>query len=255
MRLYVLLSLLLLIGGCNSNNDFESDLNQTKQYVATGEYQKAESLYKKMIKKYSDDAKVAAVYFLLGEFQENSLTNVDDAKKSYESVIEKYGDTKLSKRARINLAHIAKDEEDWEGAIYQYEELIRNNPDEPIFRVKLAESYIASENFEQARIELGPILNNQMKLKPDVAARALFVYAESFFMGKRYEEAREQYQAIIRKFVDSEMTGETMIKIATCYEIEGYNDEAINWLKKAKPFFQNKAFIDKRLAGLKKRGK
>lgn len=250
------LSFLFLLFFCSCfGSDIDKSLNEAQGYIGVGKYQQAIDIYDDVIDDHPDDQKISAVLFLKGQLLENNFNDQEKAASSYDELIRKFPNSQIVKRARTALAGIYAREKRWDDVVAQFEGLVYLEPENSEYRLRLAEAYISAGNLFQAKVELGPLLNNMSKIDKEMAARALFDYGEIFLLDTKYDDAIFQYKSLIEKYPKSGLVGESMVKIATCYELMGYLDMAAGYLFRAKTYFPNSTFIQKRIDHLKKRGK
>ena len=66
----------------------------------------AVTLYKKVVEKYSDSPDAEPALFMIGFIQANELKQIDSAKTSYQTFLQKYPNSKLANSVKLELNNL-----------------------------------------------------------------------------------------------------------------------------------------------------
>ncbi|HQC50456.1 MAG TPA: tetratricopeptide repeat protein, partial [bacterium] len=179
---------------------------------------------------------------------------VDRAVESYGRVISEYPGSTWAANARELRASLEEGRGNFESAIEDYTALLKYASGDDIhkYRILLAGGYLASGAYSQARVELIPVIEAE-SAPMEYVANAIFMYAESFFLGGRPEEAIRWYDALIENFPDSELAPEAKLHMATCFEETGRLGAARNVTERSSDY-PNQKVVDARMKSIDKKG-
>ncbi len=254
-KVFSFIILLALFGMACQKHTFDSDLRDAEARLGLGNARSALSLYKSMSKRYADHEKRPVILLRMGKIYEGQLRNNGKALKLYGEVITEYPLSKVAKVAREWRAALEEKHRNYDAAIEDYEMLVKHSEgssDYNRYRTLLAGTYLSSGKHSQARVELVPVIDAE-SVSRDILSKALFIYAESYFLSERPRNAIRWYNALISNFPHSEYADEARLHAATCYEELGKLGAA-RALTESASKYPNKEVIDARLNSIELRG-
>jgi len=241
---------------CEGPAGFDADYREAEAKVGMGDVDGAVKAYRKLVDLYENDPRRAGAILRTGDLYATLAGNEELAAKAYGRVIDEYPLSDASMLARERRAHLSEKAGRHDLAIEDYSALIKHfpeNADRYRYRVLLVGAYLSQRNFDQARIELKPLLEDP-KTPPGVREQALFAAGESFFLEDEPEKASPYYQALLREFPTSRLAAEAELHWATCVEEMGYLGTARDMTRDAARDYPNRKVIDARLESIKDRG-
>lgn len=252
----VLFLILINLSAC-IQSDFKESLKRAEELVGVGKFEQAADIYEKMTRQSLKDSQKAVVYLRLGVLYAYPLSDLQAALKSYEKCIEAAPYSETARIAHERRANIFEREGLPDQMAKEYANLLKYFPDHEeagAYRVRLGEAYISGKEYQQAREELRGFVE-QTGISKDLRVRALFDIGETYFLESKPGKAIRFYYAFVQEAPESPLIPETKMRIATCLEEMGYLGMAQKFATEAAKDYPNKEVMEKRLKGIKQRGK
>jgi len=245
---------LCLVHGCKSRT-FDSDLRDAESNMGIGYTDDALEAYISIARKYPGESRRPVILLRIAKLFEASKGDIPTAIKAYGRVIDQYPITESSRVAREERARLEQKRGNLDAAIEDINALIKLFPDYPDrlrYTIILGSIYMADRKYLQVRAELAPLLEDK-SAPSNILEEALFIYAESFFLEGRPEDAGRWYKTFLRNFPDSNLGDEARLHLATCLEEMGRLGAA-RVVTRSASSYPNRRVIDARLSSIDERG-
>jgi tetratricopeptide (TPR) repeat protein len=246
----------LLCAACSSLS-FEGSFKKAEGEIGLGNYAKAAKLYEKLANKFAGDDRVAVIWLRLGDLYAYPMDRAVDGLGAYQKAIESSPTSEAARLAHERRAEVFEKIGRPSGMIEEYTALLKYFPDSadaPRYKMRLGESYLMAEEYQQARTELRGFVE-KAGVEASQRQRALFDIGETYFLEGKPGKAVRFYYTLLRENPKSPLAAEAELRIATCLEEMGYLGTAYKFVYDAKNRYPNEKVIDERLEGLKNRGK
>jgi len=225
--------------------------------MGMGDAPAALKAYRYLADQYPEDPRRPAVLLRIADIYGLMLRNQEKALESYGRVIKEYPLSEASILAYERRAEALQRLGDLDGAIQDYEALLKffpHHPDRDRYRLLLGSAYLSRRSFGQARGELAPLIEGDST--PDnLREQALFAVAESYFLEGRHQMAVDGYRRLLLEFPESELAGEAKLHLATAREEMGQLGRAKSVATEAREDYQNPQIVDQKLKGIDERGR
>lgn len=189
----------------------------------------------------------------------------DETALSFEVAADFAPDSVWGMRARKTLAELCEDVlMDYEEAVVQWSRLLQvitadpeaaqrapMTADQVVMRIALC--YFRLGNYQQARVELSPLLQKSADI--GTRRRAAYMIARSFYIGGEPKECIKTIQENRELFRGSALEKEALYTLACCYEDADKSDEAEKILRYLKERDELPVFVDMRLKAIRERRK
>lgn len=248
--------LIAVLTGCVKLS-FDDAMRRAEGEIGLGNYQKAAKIYERLVKDYPKDARAAVIWLRLGDLYANPMGDVKNGLNAYQQAVESSPTSEAARLAHERRAALFERENHPSGIVEEYTALLKyfsGHADVAQYRMRLGESYIMSNEFQQARTELRGFVE-KTGVPPDFRQRALFDIGETYFLEGKPGKAVRFYHALLEEAPKSPLAGEAELRIATCLEEMGYLGTAYKFAADAKKRYPNEKVIDERLKGMENRGK
>jgi len=236
---------------------FDDALKRAEGELGLGNFEAAAKLYERMIRDYPGDSRQSVVYLRLGDVYSYAMGNIADGLRAYQRSVEMGPASEIARLAHERRADIFEMQLHPAGMVEEYTSLLKyfgDNADAPKYRMRLGESYIMSNEFQQARTELRGFVEKG-GVSRDLRERALFDIGETYFLEGKPGKAVRFYHALLEENPKSPLAGEAELRVATCLEEMGYLGMAQKFAKDASKRYPNKEVVDDRIKGIEDRGK
>lgn len=257
MRKFLFIAIAVLFAAACAKPSFDDAFKRAEGELGLGNFEKAAKLYGRILKDHPNDPRNAVVLLRMGDVYAYSMGNVAEGLKSYQQAIERGPQAEIARLAHERRADVFEIESKSAGMIEEYTALLKYFPDHadaPKYRMKLGESYIMSNEFQQARTELRGFVEKQ-GVPRDFRERALFDIGETYFLEGKPGKAVRFYHTLLQENPKSPLAGEAELRVATCLEEMGYLGMAQKFAKDAGQRYPNKEVVEDRVKGIEERGK
>jgi len=224
-----------------------------EKMVGIGEYGAAVEIFTSIHKSHGDFRLAPQALFRSAEVLNHYLERHHEAILAYLMVEKDYTDTEQARTAQEQVAEIYKNRlRDYGRAIVAYQKLLdRGVPDGDRIQYEVADSYFRLNNFEQARIEFESLLKNY----PDspLVAEVQYRIAIAYSLEGASEEAEEAFRATIEKWPESSYTAEARFGLATVLEERDELRASLQILEELKGIYPNSEALAKKTDQVKER--
>lgn len=253
--LLIFFSIFFLFQGCTAKT-FDEEFRTAEEKLGMGDANAALSSLKRIANNYPKDERRPDILLRIADISNLVVGSPSEAVKAYTKLIDSYPLSTYSIVGRERRAAIFESQGNLGMAIADYAAILKYFPDlEDRYRYQLflGSDYLAQRNFEQAREELKPLVDDRNTPR-EIREQALFAIAESFFLQDNAEHAIPFYSELLKEFPKSKLTGEAKLHMATCVEEMGYLGPAKDMTREAGKDYPNTKVIDTRLKSIKERG-
>ena len=236
--------------------DYDAAIANAEGELGLGQTREALDHYRAIARGLKTDPRWAGIMLRIAEIESNMMRDRAAADEALSDVIERAPLTEAGRIAREARARERVRQKDYQGAIEDYNALIKHFPEGDHamrYRIDLAGVYLTSKDFRQSRIEVKPLVEGE-GVPPEIREKAVFLAAESFFLEGQARKAAGYYEWLIRDFPNSPLLAEAKLHLATCIEELGYLGIAREVTRDAAKDYPNKGVIDARLKSIDERG-
>lgn len=245
-----------MLTACSSMS-FEDSFKKAEGEIGLGNFKKAAKLYVKLAERFPRDERIAVIWLRLGDLYSYPMGRAAEGLDAYQKAVESSPTSEAARLAHERRAEVFERLGRPLGMIEEYTALLKYFPDSEAatgYRMRLGESYLMAEEYQQARTELRGFVE-KAGVEAEQRQRALFDIGETYFLEGKPGKAVRFYYTLLRENPKSPLAAEAELRIATCLEEMGYLGTAYKFVADAKNRYPNEKVIDERLEGLKNRGK
>lgn len=231
----------------------EKKYARAEALLAEEKYAEAARLFHALAKAHPDHARADEALFLVGELQHLYLKNDKEALLAYLLLDKNHPDSPLAQRAQRRAADIYMDRmEDVARAVVIYQNLIDQGVAEADqLQYRIAEAYFRLNNFEQARIEW----ENLLKQFPDspLAPEAGYRIAVSQALQHEFAEARAGFENVFTRWPDHPYALEARFGLATVLEEQEFLKDALDLLEQLRGSYPKPEVLEQRIEQVRER--
>ncbi|OHB27776.1 MAG: hypothetical protein A2X84_10425 [Desulfuromonadaceae bacterium GWC2_58_13] len=231
----------------------EGDFSKAEQFQEQGDYEKAAKIFEKLYLYHPDFYLADRALFQAGEILNLYLKKYHEALLAYSLVEKDYSESPLAKKALQQVAEIYKNQlRDYPRAIVAYQKLLDNGVGNgDRVQYEVADSYFRLNNFEQARIEFESLLKNY----PDSSLTAEVQYrvAVATSLEGDLKKASESFRLVSEKWPESSYAIEARFGLAGVLEEREELTSALEVLEKLRGVYPNPEVLEKRIIQVKDR--
>jgi TolA-binding protein len=253
----VLLFVAVVSGGgyyiCNLESILEADFAQAERLQEEGKYENAARVFETLYKRHPDFYLAEHALFQTAEILNLYLKNHHKALLAYLLVEKDYPDSPHAVKALLQVADIYKNKlRDYPRAIVSYQKILDSGVlDGDRVQYEVADSYFRLNNFEQARIEFESLLKNY----PDsrLIAEVQYRVAVSTSLEGDLKKATEVFRLVRSQWPDSAYAVEACFGLAGVLEEREKLTEALKELQGLKGNYPSPEVLEKRINQVKER--
>jgi TolA-binding protein len=253
-RKYVAILCILLVwmAGLSGCGDSPKKLvHQAGQKFDAGDYLGALALYEQVVENFPKNQVADDALYWMGII--NHLYLKDDVKglQAFERVAKDYPASPFAIDAQRYTAAILERLQKTRQAIEAYEHLSEISPDPKVAQeshYKIGELYFEAGDLDQARNEW----DAQLKKYPDgmLTDRILYGIASTYFIQGQCEEALNFLERLIQNYPQSEVSTDARFRVASCLEEEGRIQEALARFKEMVDSYPNRPVVEMKIKAL-----
>jgi len=260
-RLFVrglLVALILLFGGLiyyvtHLDELLSEDYAQAEALLEQGEYATAAKGFRRLYERHPSFYLAPQAIFQSGEILNLYLKSYQESLLAYLLVEKDYPGTELARRAQRQVAEIYKNRlRDYPRAIVAYQKLLDSGADGgDRIQYEVADAYFRLENFEQARIEFESLLKNY----PDSSLLPEVQYriAVTWSLEGRLKEAEKAFRLVSERWPDSGYAVEARFGLATTLEEQEELRESLKVLEALRGSYSNAEALEKKIVQVQER--
>ncbi len=231
----------------------ESDFSKAEQLQEQGNFEEADRIFEKLYKKHPKFYLAEKALFQSGEIRNLYLKKYQEALLSYLLVEKDYPESQLAEKALQQVAEIYKNRlRDYPRAIVAYQKLLDNGvTDGDQMQYEVADSYFRLNNFEQARIEFESLLKNY----PDsqLTAEVQYRVAVATSLEGDLKKAAEAFKIVSEKWPDSAYAVEARFGLAGVLEEREELKAALEVLQSLRGIYPSAELLEKRITRVEER--
>ncbi len=231
----------------------EGDFAKAEQLLEQGRYAEADRIFDKLYQHHPDFYLSERALFQTGEIRNLYLKKYHEALLAYLLVEKDYSESPLAKKALQQVAEIYKNRlRDYPRAIVAYQKLLDNGVEDGAqVQYEVADSYFRLNNFEQARIEFESLLKNY----PDSSrtAEAQYRVAVATSLEGDLKKAAEAYRLVGENWPNSSYAIEARFGQAGVLEESEELKAALEVLQGLRGVYPSPEVLEKRITQIKER--
>lgn len=218
-----------------------------------GDYEAAASTFHGLYQHHPNSRLAPQALLQAAEIRNLYQSRYQQALLDYLLVLRDYPDSPQSLKAERQIARIYKYRlRDYPQAIFAYQKLLdKGPPDSDRIQYDVADSYFRLNNFEQARIEFDNLLKNYPHSK--LVPEVCYRIAVMSSLIGQPKTAEEEFRKVIEEFPDDRYALESRFSLAGVLEDQGRLGEALKDLDGLKGVYPDKDALARRIEQLKKR--
>jgi TolA-binding protein len=251
------LVLLLSAGGLWYRSTLQSRLEDSFQKALSlreaGKYETASELFLQLHEEHPSFARSPQALFMAAEIQDLYLQRYSDALLTYLLLERDYPDAAEVEPAERQVASIYKYRlNDCGQAIAAYQKLL-DQPvkDSDLLQYEVADCYFRLNNFEQARIEFESLLKNNPDSK--LIAEVQYRIAVTYALDGKLPEAVGAYRLVIERWPDSSFALEAKFGLATVLEEQEKLLEALDILEGLAGIYPKQDILERKTEQVRER--
>jgi TolA-binding protein len=249
--------LLIAAGGFWYYTNLQTRLEETFQEGLTlrqaGNYVEAVELFERLHSDYPDFERVPQALFQAAEIQDLYLGHYSDALLTYLLLERDFPEAAEVGPARKQVAVLYKYRlNDCDQAIAVYQKILdQSDPENDQQQYEVADCYFRLNNFDQARIEFGSLLNNspESALVAEVQYRIAMTYA----LEGKLPEAAGAYRLVMERWTESPYALEASFGLATVLEEQEELLEALKILEDLAGVYPKQDILERKTAQVRER--
>jgi TolA-binding protein len=218
-----------------------------------GRYEAAVELFGALQEDYPDFARAPQALFQAAEIEDLYLEQTSDAVLTYLMVERDYADAPEVDAARRQVAALYKYRlDDCGQAIAVYQKLLEQpGRGNDRLQYEVADCYFRLNNFEQARIEFDSLLKNYPK--SELSAEVEYRIAVTYALDGKLPEAAGAYRLVIENWGDSAYAVEARFGLATVLEEQEELVEALNLLEGLEGVYPKQDILERKIQQVRER--
>lgn len=250
--------LLLLFAGVgiyryNLDRLLEADFRQGQDLVESGSYQAAVDLFEKIYQRHPGFALAPQALFEAGEVRNIYQQHYAEALLTYLLVEKNYPQSEAAAQARRKVAEIYKYRlRDYSRAVVAYQRLLDAGvSDGDRVQYELADTYFRLNNFEQARIEFESLLKSWPQ--SPLVPQVRYRIATAYVLEGNLQGAEKAFRGVIRDWPDDPFAVEARFALAGVLEEEEQLLKALQVLEDLRGVYPNAEILEKRIDQVRER--
>lgn len=257
IALTLLLLLLTVSGGVYYLATLEQRLEgryiKGEELIAAGEYEEAIDTFCAIYEWHADSPLAPRALFRSAEVLNHYQARYQEAILCYLMVEKDYPDAEQCRKAQEQVADIYKNRlRDYARAIVAFQKLLDDGvPEGDRIQYEVADSYFRLNNFEQARIEFDSLLKNY----PDspLVPEVQYRIAVAYSLEGASREAEEAFSGTVAAWPDSPFAIEARFGLATVLEERDELRSALKLLEELRGVYPNAEALAKKTDQVKER--
>jgi TolA-binding protein len=225
--------------------------HQAEQKFDAGDYLGALALYEQVVENFPKHQMADDALYWMGIIHHLYLK--DDAKglQAFQRLAKDYPASPFAIDSQRYTAVILERLQKTRQAIEAYEHLREISPDPKVAQeshYKVGELYLEEGDLDQARNEW----DAQLKKYPDgvLTDKVLYGIASTYFIQGRCEEALNFLDRLIQNYPQSELSTDARFRAASCLEEEGRIQEALAMFKEVADRYPNRQVVEMKIKAL-----
>jgi TolA-binding protein len=255
-----LLVLILFFGGLiyyvtHLDKLLADDYIRAETLLEEQRYEQAAAAFRRLYERHPSFSQAPQAIYHTAEILNLYLQKYHEAVLAYLMVEKDYPGTELSRRAQRQVAEIYKNRlRDYPRAIVVYQRLLDSGAEDgDRIQYEVADAYFRLENFEQARIEFDSLLKNY----PDspLLAEVAYRIAVTWSLEGQPVEAENAFRRVAERWPESTYALEALYGLATSLEEREELREALALLETLQGSYPNSEAVKKKIEQVKERAR
>ena len=218
-----------------------------------GDYRQAVNVLSQLFAEHPEFARAPAALYQVAEIQDLYLARYDDALLAYLLLERDYPNADEVAPAQQQVAILYKYRlNDCSQAIVAYQKILdRTDGESAQLQYEIADCYFRLNNFEQARIEFEGLLKNHPE--SELAAEVQFRIAVTYALEGKLADAADGYRQVMERWAESPYTLEASFGLAAVYEEQEKLLEALKLLEGLAGRYPNPEILERKTTQVRKR--
>ncbi len=237
----------------NRDSLLAEDYAAAEALLEQGRYEAAEKGFRQLYENHPGFELAPQALYQSAEVLNLYLKQYSEALLAYLRLEQAYPETPWARKAIRQVADIYKNRlRDYPKAIVVYQKLIdAGDEGEDRLRYEVADCYFRLEDYEQARIEF----ENLLRLHPgsELQAEAQYRLAVAWSLSGGHKEAEEAFRRLIERWPQSPYAVEARFALATTLEERDELRESLKLLEGLQGSYPNAELLEKRIDQVKAR--
>lgn len=257
----ILICIVLLLLACSAGAYYLVTMDQRlvaryilgEKMVGAGHYVEAVEAFRSIHEGHGSFRLSPQALFREAEVLNHYLERYHEAILAYLTVEKDYPDTEQARKAQELVAEVYKNRlRDYGRAIVAYQKLLDSGAaDGDRIQYEIADSYFRLNNFEQARIEFESLLKNYSD--SPLVAEVRYRIAVAYSLEGESKEAEEAFRVTMKEWPDSPYAVEARFGLATVLEERDELRAALQILEELKGVYPNAEALSKKTDQVKER--
>jgi tetratricopeptide (TPR) repeat protein len=223
----------LILSGC-MKQDLDEEFARGMEMLFGGNYEDAEShfltLSRRIKKQGRSEERIwqAKSLYEAGRIEHLYLDQPRRAVARLREAVKIFPEANFAFKAQKEIAFIFYDRlRDYRTAALEFERLVNAFPEQEDiwkYQYRIAQSYFMVREFDQARAEARLLLEKHKKGR--IAAEALLLVANSYYVQARYREAAEAHQKLLELRPSEQVQARSLFEMGMCFQELGDYDKA-----------------------------
>lgn len=253
LALVLIFVVLAVVYLANQDRILAYRLATSEELLEEGAFDDAVELLYDLQRKHPEFSQAPMALFRAGEVQELYLKNDQEALLTYLLVIRDYPQTPWALQAQLRAAGIYKYRlRDFNQALTLLQKIVDSGaPDADRVQYEVADTYFRLNNFEQARIEFESLLRNFPQ--SPLVPEAQYRIAVTNSLEGNLEGAAQGYRKVFENWPESRFALEARFRFAAVLEEQEHLRQALSNLVELRGKYPNAAALEERIRKVEER--
>lgn len=227
--------------------------SKAERYFQSGEYEKAERSFRRVYKKYPENEKAAEALYRSADILNLYLKKYHEAILAFLMVARDYDEQVWAQKAQFQVADIYKNRlRDYPKAIVAYQKLLdRGVADADRIQYEIGDAYFRLNNYEQARIEFESLVKSYGE--SNLVSEVKYRIALAYSLEGQFKKAEKIFKEVIEAYPDDPFALEARFGLATVLEEQERLRESLTVLQKLKGIYPKEDALAKRIEQVEER--
>ncbi|MDW7645171.1 MAG: tetratricopeptide repeat protein [Desulfuromonadales bacterium] len=227
--------------------------DKAEEYFQGGQYEKAVHSFHRLYEKHPENAKAAESLYRSGDILNLYLNKYHEAILAFLLVARDYDDQTWAEKAQFQVADIYKNRlRDYPKAIVAYQKLLdRGVADSDRIQYEIGDAYFRLNNYEQARIEFESLVKSYPE--SNLVPEVKYRIALAYSLEGQLKKAEKTFREVSEAYPDDPFAVEARFGLATVLEEQERLRESLTELQKLKGVYPKEDALTKRISQVEER--
>ena len=221
--------------------------SKSESYFQQGEYEKAAHTFRRFYEKYPENDRAAEALYRSADILNVYLKKHHEAILAFLLVTRDYDDREWALNAQLQVADIYKNRlMDYPQAIVAYQKLLDRGVSESArIQYEVGDAYFRLNNYEQARIEFESLVKSYAE--SNLVPEVKYRIALAYSLEGKLKKAEKTFTEMIKDWPEDPFALEAQFGLATVLEEQERLQESLAVLQKLKGVYPNEEALTKRI--------